>query len=70
MNDSDLPGVGSVNNIARLDLDDWPLASGDIINSSACPSDGDMSGKFEISGKGTGVTIDFCDVNNPSRVLH
>jgi hypothetical protein len=70
MNDKSKPGVGSVDNIPKPDLDDWPLASGDIVNSSACPSDGNLAGKVEISGKAAGVTIDFCDMYHPSRIVH
>ena len=70
MNDKNKPGVGSVDNIAKPNLGAWPLASGTLINSSKCPSNDDLAGKIEISGKNNGVTIDFCDIVKPMRTLH
>jgi hypothetical protein len=74
MNDENKPGVGAVNGVLQADLDKWPLASGDIIDSKSCPSATFFfswaNGKIEISGKGNGVTIDFCDWSNPTRTIH
>ena len=62
--------MDAVNNIRRPALDDWALASGDILNASVCPSDKDMFDKIEISGKGTGLTIDFCNQDKPVWKVH
>jgi hypothetical protein len=61
-----------MNGVRQPSLNDWPLASGDIINSTACafPVWPSVPGKFEISGLNSGVTIDFCNTADPIRTIH
>jgi hypothetical protein len=70
MNDEDRAGVDAVDGVRQPALSDWPLASGDVINSSRCPSFPFIQGRIEISGQGNGVTIDFCDWAIPTSTPH
>jgi hypothetical protein len=72
-NDKARPGVGKVNGTAVADINKWPRAEGDVIASKTCPGavfPFVIEGQYEITGHQNGVTIDFCDVANPKRVLH
>jgi hypothetical protein len=62
-----------VNGTAVADINKWPRAEGDVIASKTCPGavfPFVIEGQYEITGHQNGVTIDFCDVANPKRVLH
>jgi hypothetical protein len=73
MNDKNRAGVVAVDGDLQPALNDWPLASGDIVNSDAdaCPGfPFGVQGRLEITGHQNGVTIDFCNSAAPTRILH